>query len=209
VKASRLCATAPQSSSTVRAAVFLSNALSLEKAISMGLKACPGQRSGLGAIRRQVEQPRPGGFDCLAHAGDLVGRQVVHDDDIAGLEFGHQHLFDPRFRGGRRKRGMRARAWGRRAASTLSARPSVIRRQRACPGPRSGMVVFQCPCGTAARQRWPFGDHPRSRAIFVLAPVSSMKISLSGSRSSWPSNQSWRFARTSGRCCSLAWPVFF
>lgn len=75
--------------------------------------------------------------------------------------------------------------------------------------PAVKVVVFQCPCGTAARQRWPFAAQPRRRAIFVEAPVSSMKISFSGSRSSWPSNQSWRFARTSGRCCSPAWPVFF
>ena len=36
-----------------------------------------------------------------------------------------------------------------------------------------------------------------------------MKTSRSGSRSSWPSNQSCRCFRTSGRSCSIAWPVFF
>jgi len=43
----------------------------------------------------------------------------------------------------------------------------------------------------------------------VLAPVSSTKISVSGSRSSWPSNHASRALRTSGRSCSCAWPVFF
>ena len=41
------------------------------------------------------------------------------------------------------------------------------------------------------------------------AQVSSMKTSFSGSRSSWLSNQSSRRFRTSGRSCSVAWPVFF
>src|SRR5690606_7252235 len=50
---------------------------------------------------------------------------------------------------------------------------------------------------------------PRKRAIFVDAAVSSMKISLSGSRSSWPSNQAMRRRWTSGRCCSEACAVFF
>src|SRR4051812_38027175 len=36
-----------------------------------------------------------------------------------------------------------------------------------------------------------------------------MKISFSGSRSSWPSNQALRRRNTSGRCCSLACAVFY
>ena len=42
---------------------------------------------------------------------------------------------------------------------------------------------------------------PRSRAILVLAPVSSIKIKRSGSRSSWLSNHSCRRAWMSGREC--------
>ena len=61
----------------------------------------------------------------------------------------------------------------------------------------------------AARHRSPLRDHPRSRAIFIDAPVSSMKISRSGASPAWPSNQSRRRASTSGRRCSAAWPVFF
>jgi len=41
------------------------------------------------------------------------------------------------------------------------------------------------------------------------AGVSSMKISRSGSRSSWPSNQASRRLRRSGRSCSAACAVFF
>jgi hypothetical protein len=45
--------------------------------------------------------------------------------------------------------------------------------------------------------------------MFVVAQVSSMKTSFSGSRSSWPMNHAWRRFRMSGRSCSLAWAVFF
>ena len=75
--------------------------------------------------------------------------------------------------------------------------------------PAVNVVVFQWPWGMAARHRSPLRDHPRSRAIFIDAPVSSMKISRSGASPAWPSNQSRRRASTSGRCCSAAWPAFF
>jgi hypothetical protein len=77
------------------------------------------------------------------------------------------------------------------------------------------VVVFQCPCGTAARHRWPRKARPRSRAILVEAPSitvgarPSMKMRRSGSRSGWASNQALRRAATSGRSCSLACAVFF
>src|SRR4051812_39400123 len=45
--------------------------------------------------------------------------------------------------------------------------------------------------------------------MLVEAQVSSMKISRSGSRSSWPSNQASRRLRMSGRSCSAACAVFF
>ena len=70
------------------------------------------------------------------------------------------------------------------------------------------VVVFQCPCGTGARQRYPRGARPQRRAILVEAPVSSTKTSFSGSRSSWVSSQDHRRRSTSGRCCSLAGVVF-
>ncbi len=70
------------------------------------------------------------------------------------------------------------------------------------------VVVFQCPWGMPARQRSPRLERPRSRAIFVDRPVSSMKTSLAGSKSSWLSNQAWHFLKTSGRSCSNACAVF-
>ncbi len=71
------------------------------------------------------------------------------------------------------------------------------------------VVVCQCPCGTAARQRWPCKARPRSRAILVDAPVSSMNTRRSGSRSGCALNQALRRAATSGRSCSAACAVFF
>src|ERR1700710_2323486 len=71
------------------------------------------------------------------------------------------------------------------------------------------VVVFQCPCGTAARHRSPCKARPRSRAILVEAPVSSMKTRRFGSRSGWAANQARRRAATSGRSCSAACAVFF
>ena len=65
------------------------------------------------------------------------------------------------------------------------------------------VVVFQWPCGTPTRSRVAARQRPWRRAMLVVAQVSSMKTSRSGSRSSWLSNQSCRRFRTSGRSCSL------
>ena len=70
-------------------------------------------------------------------------------------------------------------------------------------------MVFQCPCGSGARQRCPRGERPQRRAILVDAPVSSMKTSLSGSRAPCTADQDCRRCSTSVRCCSLACAVFF
>src|SRR5215471_19378710 len=45
-------------------------------------------------IGRQVAQLSAGGFDRFPYAGDLVARQVVENDDVAGLERRNQHLAD-------------------------------------------------------------------------------------------------------------------
>jgi hypothetical protein len=63
---------------------------------------------------------------------------------------------------------------------------AVMPRRRSAP---TKVVVFQWPWGTGARQRSPRRARPWRRAILVEAPVSSMKTSRSGSKSSWASNQ--------------------
>lgn len=45
-------------------------------------------------VGREEEQRCAGGFDPLAHGGPFVAGESVHDDDIAGPEFGHQDLGD-------------------------------------------------------------------------------------------------------------------
>jgi len=167
-------------------------------------------------VRRQIKQPRARCFDGRAHACAFMAAEacpgprsgIVHDDDIAGLQFGHEHLRDPRFRGGRRKRGRPARAWGRQAASGQPCLSGATRQRRSWFSNARGAA----PCADAVRagrahKSAPCWSWPRP-ALGPDPRVSSMKISLSGSRSSWPSNQSWRFARMSGRCCSQACAVF-
>jgi hypothetical protein len=75
--------------------------------------------------------------------------------------------------------------------------------------PAVKVVVFQWPWGTAARHRSPHRLRPRNRAIFVDAAVSSTKISLSGLRSSWPSNQALRRREHRGAAVRRRAPSFF
>lgn len=49
----------------------------------------------IGTVGRQIEEMRTLRFYGLANAFDLVGGQVVHDDDIARLENGRQELLGP------------------------------------------------------------------------------------------------------------------
>ena len=69
-----------------------------------------------------------------------MGGQVVHDDDIpGGLQGRNEHLLDI----GAERGGVTG------PSSTMGA---VMPEQRSAP---VKVVVFQCPCGTAARQRLP------------------------------------------------------
>ncbi len=88
-------------------------------------------------------------------------------------------------------------------SSTMGATMPELRRAA------TKIVVFQWPCGMAARSRSPRGDRPRVRAMFVEAQVSPMNTRRSGSRSNWPSNHSQRCVRMSGRSRSPACAVFF
>ena len=61
-----------------------------------GLELGEGHLDGVevGRIGRQIQQAGARVLNALAHALDLVRGQIVHDNDIAGLEFGRQDLFD-------------------------------------------------------------------------------------------------------------------
>src|SRR6185437_3392840 len=52
-------------------------------------------RIEVGTVGRQIEQDRIDGFDGLTDAGHLVGREIVHDDDIIRLQERAQHLLAP------------------------------------------------------------------------------------------------------------------
>lgn len=47
------------------------------------------------AVGRQIEKRRPARFDSLPDAVDLVGCQIVHDDDVAWPKGRCQHLLTP------------------------------------------------------------------------------------------------------------------
>jgi len=76
-----------QRASTVRLAAVRSSGLELGEGVL--------DRVQIGAVGWQVEQPGAAGFDRFADAVDLVGRQVVHDDDIAAAQGWRQALLDP------------------------------------------------------------------------------------------------------------------
>ena len=93
-----------------------------------------------------------------------------------------------------------------RSMAPVSTKGAIMPRR---VSPATKAVVFQWPWGTAMRRRSPRAAQPWVRAMLVLAQVSSMKTSRSGSRRGWLSRQACRRFRTSGRSCSAAWPVFF
>lgn len=51
-------------------------------------------RIHVGAVGRQVEDLGSAGGDGLAHAGNLVGRQVIEHDDVAVLEGRGENVAD-------------------------------------------------------------------------------------------------------------------
>jgi len=52
-------------------------------------------RIEIGTVGRQKAEFGATGLDSLPDAGDLVGGQIVHDDDVAWVQGWRQHLLDP------------------------------------------------------------------------------------------------------------------
>lgn len=48
----------------------------------------------IGRVGGQVEQRSPARLDSLAYAVNLVGAEIVHDDDVAGSQLRTQHLVE-------------------------------------------------------------------------------------------------------------------
>lgn len=51
-------------------------------------------RVEVGRVWRQIPEPGACGADHLPDGGRLVGAEIVHDDDVAGLEHWHELLLD-------------------------------------------------------------------------------------------------------------------
>ena len=49
----------------------------------------------VGAVRRQIAQAGPGFFDGLLDTGNLVARQIIHDDNVADPQRRSQELLHP------------------------------------------------------------------------------------------------------------------
>ena len=51
-------------------------------------------RIEVGRVWRQEPEPGPGGSDHVPDGGRFVRPEIVHDDDVAGPEHGHEKLLD-------------------------------------------------------------------------------------------------------------------
>ena len=94
-----------------------------------------------------------------------MASEVVHDNDVAGLQRRDETLFDI---------GFEALAIDRPSKTHGAAMPSLRRAARK-------VSVFQWPCGTRAESLPPLAHQPRSGAMLILAHVSSMKTRREGS----------------------------
>src|SRR5512139_3811750 len=78
-----------------------------------------------------------------------------------------------------------------------------------CRSAATKVTVFQCPQGTRPMTLRPRLARPRSRAMLVQVPVSSMKTKRAGSNDCRSICHWARAKATSGRSCSAASTVFF
>lgn len=139
-------------------------ALSLEKAISIGL------RSGLydGVKRIHVSRALEDGLGFLA---SMAG-EIVEDHNVAGTESGSNLGFDIGFE-------------GRPIHGAVDDHGAVRPQQRRAA---LKVCVFQRRKGARAGRRWSRRARPHSRIIFVVVAVSSIKTS----RRSSLRNAGWR-----------------
>ena len=116
----------------------------------------------IGGVWRQIPEPCAGCPDHLPDSSRLMRAEVVHDNDVAGLEHRYELLLDI---------SPEALAIDRPVEDAWRSEGSSRR------APKK-VSVRQCPCGAKARRRLPLGPQPRSGAMLVLIQVSSMKTSL-------------------------------
>ena len=176
-----------QRASTVRVAAVRSSVFELGEDLL--------DRVEVGAVGRQVEEAGAAGFDRFAHAGDLVGRKVVHDDDVARLERRRQGLLDI---------GKKALAVDGAVEDAGRGDPVVAQR-----GQEGGGLPVAVRHGS-----------PRPAAAPLAAAVAPGHVGLGpglvdedqafGLNAGCPCRQAARAVATSGRSCSAAcWGFFF
>src|SRR4051795_6051276 len=51
-------------------------------------------RVQIGTVGGQMDELCPSGSDCLGDAGNFVAAQIIEQDNVAGRQRRHQHLFD-------------------------------------------------------------------------------------------------------------------
>ena len=98
----------------------------------------------IGRVFGQEEQLDAGRADQGSHGFPLVAAQIVHDDDVAFPQRGHENFFDG---------GSKAFAVDR---SLYQPRATIRSWRKAA----RNVVVFQRPCGTLAGSLWPRSAHP-------------------------------------------------
>ena len=151
-------------------------------------------RVEVGAVGRQEEEPGARGADRLPDSGSLVGAEIIHDDNVAGLERWHQQLLDI---------GTEAFAVDRPVDDAGRHDLVVPECRKECHRPPMAM-----------RNLSPERDAPSPpamgvRVMLVFAQVSSMKTRRAGSIFDWCLLHQTRWRAISGRSCSVANTVFF
>ena len=128
-------------------------------------------------------------LDRLADAGHFVCAEVIGDDDVPGMQGGHEDLFDI---------GEEARPVERPLARSPVTR-SAARNVLVCHRAHGAWSWTRAP-----RRARPY----RRRRLFVM-PVSSRKTRRVGSQVGAAACHTTRAAATSGRSCSEGRTVFF
>ena len=146
------------------------------------------------AVGWQVPEGGPGGLDGALDAGDLVGPEIVGNDDVAGLQGRHQDLFDVEAR----------KLSPSIAPSKTPGAVSPVTRNAA-----RNVLVCQRPQGAWSWTRAPRGARPYRRSRLVVMPVSSRNTRWATSQVGAAACHATRAAATSGRSCSDGRTVFF
>jgi hypothetical protein len=144
----------------------------------------------VGRVGRQVPESCASGLDHLPDGGRLVGAEIVHNYDVAGLERADELLFDI---------GAEALAVDRPIEDARSGKP--VTAQRAQKGQRAPVTV-------RSKGAQPFASLPPAaqRRHVGLDPG---LVDRRGSRPACDERHRWRRRATSERACSRANSVFF